>query len=83
MDATRLEIPHPDRSGFLQTVRSLLAHLPAEQREVVILLGYYRLSRDEIAAVLGQPASRINALFRAAVRNLRGMLAPGARPSMA
>lgn len=80
---TKLEVSHSDRGGVLQAVRSVLARLPSEQREIVILLGYYRLSRAEIAALLGIPASRINALFRSAVRNLRKLLAPGARPSLA
>jgi DNA-directed RNA polymerase specialized sigma24 family protein len=73
---TKLEVPHSDRGGLLEAVRSVLARLPAEQREVVILLGYYRLTRDEISALLGQPAARINAHFRAAVRNLRALLGP-------
>jgi DNA-directed RNA polymerase specialized sigma24 family protein len=75
--------PHSDRTGMLEAVRSVLSRLPAEQREIVILLGYYRLSRDEISALLGQPATRVNALFRAAVRNLRGLLGPSAPFSMA
>ena len=79
---TSLEV---DRAGIgaLEAVRSVLARLSEEQREVVILLGYYRLSRAEIGALLGQPVSRIDALFRAAVRELRGLLGHGRMPSLA
>ncbi len=81
--STQRKTSHPDRGGMLEAVRSVLARLPAEQREVVILLGYYRLSRAEISVLLGQPATRVYALFRAAVRNLRGLLGPSAPLSMA
>lgn len=60
----------------LEEAREVLARLPAEQREVVVLLSYYRLTRDEIGALLGQPLSRVNALFRAAIRSLREILGP-------
>jgi len=64
----------PRGFGMLEAVRSVLARLPAEQREIVVLLGYYRLTRDEIGALMGQPVARIDALFRAAVRSLKGIL---------
>jgi RNA polymerase sigma-70 factor (ECF subfamily) len=70
----RLDTPYLDRGGVLDAVRAVLGRLPDEQREVVVLLGYYRLSRDEIGALLGQPVGRIDALFRAAVRRLRALL---------
>ena len=64
----------PRGFGLLEAVRAVLARLPAEQREIVVLLGYYRLTRDEIGALLGQPVARVDALFRAAVRSLKGIL---------
>ena len=64
----------PRGFGMLDAVRSVLTRLPAEQREIVVLLGYYRLTRDEIGALLGQPVARVDALFRAAVRSLKGIL---------
>jgi len=66
----------PRGFGLLDAVRNVLARLPAEQREIVVLLGYYRLTRDEIGALLGQPVARIDALFRAAVRSLKSILGP-------
>ena len=68
--------PGADRRGVLDAVGFVLGRLPAEQREVIVLLGYYRLKRDEIAALLGQPVARIDALFRSAVRRLREILGP-------
>jgi len=64
----------PRGFGMLDAVRAVLSRLPAEQREIVVLLGYYRLTRDEIGALLGQPVARVDALFRAAVRSLKGIL---------
>ncbi|HEX5011752.1 MAG TPA: sigma factor-like helix-turn-helix DNA-binding protein [Planctomycetota bacterium] len=61
-------------SGMLDVVRAVLARLPAEQREIVVLLGYYRLTRDEISALVNQPVARVDALFRAAVRSLKSIL---------
>jgi DNA-directed RNA polymerase specialized sigma24 family protein len=69
----------PRGFGMLEAVRSVLARLPAEQREIVVLLGYYRLTRDEIGALLGQPVARVDALFRAAVRSLKGVLGSSQR----
>ncbi len=70
-------------SARLEAARSVLERLPAEQREVLVLLGYYRLTRDEIGALLGQPLSRIDSLFRAAVRRLREILGPPRHASFA
>ena len=81
-DESPLELPLPDSEGALEASRAVLSRLPAEQREVVVLLGYYRLTRDEIAALLNQPLARVDALFRTAVRSLRELLAPP-RASMA
>jgi len=75
-DPARLDRPAFRGSGMLEAVRSVLARLPAEQREIVVLLGYYRLTRDEIGALLGQPVARVDALFRAAVRSLKNILGP-------
>jgi DNA-directed RNA polymerase specialized sigma24 family protein len=58
----------------LEAAREVLEKLPVEQREVIVLLGFYRMTRDEISALLGQPLTRIDGLFRAAVRSLRGIL---------
>jgi len=69
----------PRGFGVLEAVRSVLARLPAEQREIVVLLGYYRLTRDEIGALLGQPVARVDALFRSAVRSLKGILGSSQR----
>ena len=60
--------------GVLDAVRSVLARLPAEQREIVVLRTYYHLTRDEIGAILGEPVARIDRVFRAALRNLRRIL---------
>jgi DNA-directed RNA polymerase specialized sigma24 family protein len=68
---------------LLESARNVLSRLPAEQREVVVLLGYYHLTRDEIGALLGQPVARVDALFRSAVRSLRGILGSDQRPSFA
>jgi len=73
---------HPT-SVALEATRDVLQQLPREQRELIILLGFYRMTRDEISALLGQPLSRIDAVFRAAVRSLRSILAPPSRPTFA
>lgn len=75
-DQAQLDRRAPRGSGMLDAIRSVLGRLPAEQREIVVLLGYYRLTRDEIGALLGQPVARVDALFRAAVRSLKGILGP-------
>ena len=81
-DERPLDLTDADTEGALEASRAVLSRLPAEQREIVVLLSYYRLTRDEIAALLGQPIAQVDALFRTAVRSLRQLLAPQ-RHSMA
>ena len=71
------------QNARLEAAREVLGQLPAEQREVLVLLGFYRLSRAEISALLGQPIARIDSVFRAAVRSLRDILGPQQRMSFA
>jgi len=78
-----LEESRPDATGLIRRARTVLTRLPADQREIVILLGYYRLSRDEIGALLGQPVAHIDAVFRAAVRSLRNLLGSPRHASLA
>ena len=69
--------------GVFDAIRSVLARLPAEQREIVVLRTYYHLTRDEIGAILGEPVARIDRVFRAALRNLRMILNPPQHASFA
>jgi DNA-directed RNA polymerase specialized sigma24 family protein len=68
-------------AATLEATSKVLTQLPREQRELVILLGFYRMTRDEISVLMGQPISRIDSLFRASVRSLRMILAGSPRPS--
>ena len=79
----RPELAKMPGGGMLHAIRSVLARLPAEQREIVVLRTYYHLTRDEIGAILGQPVARIDKLFRAALRNLRQILGPPQHASFA
>ena len=57
----------------------VLAHLPLEEREVLILWKYYGLARDEIASVIGSSVEAVDALLRNAVADLRHVLTGGMR----
>ena len=57
----------------------VLAHLPLEEREVLILWKYYGLARDEIASVIGSSVEAVDALLRHAVYDLRRVLTGGVR----
>lgn len=51
-------------------LRSLLAALPAEQREVITLAFYGQLSHDEIAAHLGLPSGTVKGRMRLGLQKL-------------
>jgi RNA polymerase sigma-70 factor (ECF subfamily) len=57
-------------------VRSAIAALSPEQREVIELAYYSGLSHSEIAAKLGQPLGTVKTRTRLAMIKLREMLAP-------
>lgn len=68
--------PNPDRN----TVRRVLADLPAEQREV-LLLGYFEgLSSREIAEQVGIPVGTVKSRVAAALSKLRDALGERAQP---
>ncbi len=57
-----------------QQVRSAMADLPIEQRRVIELAYFGGLTRQEIAAVTGEPLGTIHTRARLALRKLRAAL---------
>jgi len=60
-----------DKNDEAARVRSLLNHLPAEQREAIELAFFGHLTHHEIAARLGQPLGTIKARIRRGLLKLR------------
>jgi len=56
---------------------NVLAHLPEEEREVLILSKFYGLARDEIAGIIGSSVDVVDALMSRAVADLRRVLTSG------
>ena len=55
----------------------VLAHLPVDEREVLILSKFYGLACDEIASIIGASVEVVDALMRHAVADLRRVLTSG------
>jgi RNA polymerase sigma-70 factor (ECF subfamily) len=78
--AEQSELASPEENSLLserqRLVRSAIAALSPEQREVIELAYYSGLSHSEIAAKLGQPLGTVKTRTRLAMIKLRQMLAP-------
>jgi RNA polymerase sigma-70 factor (ECF subfamily) len=64
-----------DRSWTRALVRTTLAEMPADERDVVVLAYDQALSQSEIAARLGLPIGTVKSRTRRALARLRGRLA--------
>ncbi|MEW5992204.1 MAG: sigma-70 family RNA polymerase sigma factor [Chloroflexota bacterium] len=71
-----------DRRWTRSLVRTTLAEMPAEERQVVVLAYDQALSQSEIAARLGMPIGTVKSRTRRALARLRAHLAdvPDLRP---
>ena len=62
-----------------QAVRSALAEIPPEQREVIELAYFGGLTQQEIAVTLAQPLGTVKTRIRLGMQKLRAALAPEPR----
>ncbi len=69
------------RDPLRSTVYAMLAHLPPEQREVVVLKAVGGLTFAEIAAVVGCPVPTAKSRMRYGLEKLRALLSEGGKPN--
>ncbi|SRR6266849_2353624 len=62
---------YSEQRELAEAVATALAELPAAQREVLVLRHYEGMNFEEIARVLGTPASTLKSRFAAALERLR------------
>ena len=60
-----------ERRELIQIVEKALAELPASQREVLVLRHYEGMRFEEMARLLGVPASTLKSRFAAALQRMR------------
>lgn len=63
--------PDPDERLDAATAQAMLADLPPEQREVVVLRIWGELTLREIGALLGEPMSTLFSRYQAALNAIR------------
>jgi len=66
----------PDEEGFRVQLAQALGELPSEQREVVHLKLWEKLTFEQIASVLEIPADTAASRYRYGLDKLRGLLRP-------
>lgn len=76
-DAAALPLDEPppsERAGLREELRRALAHLPAEQREAVVLRFAEDLTYDEMAAITGAGVSALKMRVQRACARMRALL---------
>lgn len=68
--------PDPDREAFRLRLEEALAHLPVEQREIVVLKLWEGRTFDEISHICGIPLNTAASRYRYALDKLRTLLRP-------
>ncbi len=81
IDDERLDTPVPAAQEDALALRDLqyaLERLPAEHREVLLLVGVEQMRYDEVACVLGVPIGTVMSRLSRARERLRALMAGGA-----
>jgi RNA polymerase sigma-70 factor, ECF subfamily len=68
-----------ERSDAALDAARLLAHLPAAQREVVVLRYYHDLSEDEVATILDIPKGTVKSRMHQAIAHMAQLVQPQKR----
>jgi RNA polymerase sigma-70 factor (ECF subfamily) len=63
-----------ERSDAALDAEQLLAHLPAAQREVVVLRYYHDMSEDEVASILDIPKGTVKSRMHQAIARLAALV---------
>jgi len=71
------DVPKKETDAFRKEIRTLVAALPSDQREVVLMRMYYGMSFKEISAFTGVSINTSLGRMRYALLNLRKMIETG------
>jgi RNA polymerase sigma-70 factor (ECF subfamily) len=73
-----IDIPEPAKSNlYAQQVRNALMSLPREERQVIEMAYFYKMTRQEIAKATGEPLDKIHTRARLGLKKLHEELEKG------